>query len=59
MPRITIESLHQTPAAARRTEHVERKGLGHPDTICDSVMEAASLALCETYIAALRASAPP
>jgi S-adenosylmethionine synthetase len=50
MTQITIEQLHQIPAARRRTEHVERKGIGHPDTICDCVMEAASLALCRAYI---------
>lgn len=40
------------PAAGigrRRAEVVERKGLGHPDSICDSVAEAASLALCRWY----------
>jgi S-adenosylmethionine synthetase len=50
MPRILFESLPCTPAGRRRTEHVERKGLGHPDTICDSIMESASLALCRAYL---------
>lgn len=50
MTQITIEQLHHLPTARRRTEHVERKGLGHPDTICDCVAEAASLALCEKYV---------
>jgi S-adenosylmethionine synthetase len=49
MSRLTVEFLQQVPVSARRTEHVERKGLGHPDTICDCVMEAASLALCQAY----------
>jgi S-adenosylmethionine synthetase len=31
-------------------EIVERKGLGHPDTICDSVMEAVSQALSRAYL---------
>jgi S-adenosylmethionine synthetase len=31
-------------------EVVERKGIGHPDTICDGVAEAASRALCAAYI---------
>ncbi len=31
-------------------EMVERKGLGHPDTICDALAEEVSLALCEFYI---------
>lgn len=33
MTNITIEQLNQIPVARRRTEHLERKGLGHPDTI--------------------------
>ena len=31
-------------------DDVERKGLGHPDTICDAVSEAASLALSRAYL---------
>jgi S-adenosylmethionine synthetase len=30
-------------------EFVERKGLGHPDTICDALVEAFSRALCREY----------
>jgi S-adenosylmethionine synthetase len=30
-------------------ELVERKGVGHPDSICDAVMEQVSLALCHEY----------
>jgi S-adenosylmethionine synthetase len=30
-------------------EIVERKGLGHPDTICDALAEEVSLALCRFY----------
>lgn len=52
MTQITIEQLRQIPTAQRRTEHVERKGLGHPDTICDCVMEAVSVALSQAYIEA-------
>lgn len=52
MTQITIEQLRQAPAARRRAEHVERKGLGHPDTICDCVMEAASIALSRAYLEA-------
>ncbi len=32
-------------------EMAERKGIGHPDTICDSIVEAISIALCKYYIA--------
>ncbi len=31
-------------------EIVERKGLGHPDTICDAVMEAVAVQLARTYL---------
>lgn len=30
-------------------EMVERKGLGHPDTVCDALAEELSLALCRLY----------
>ena len=48
---LVIESIAGTPVARRRIEVVERKGLGHPDTICDSVVEAASVALGRLYLA--------
>jgi len=31
-------------------EVVERKGRGHPDTLCDAIAEEASLALCRFYL---------
>lgn len=49
MPQILFEPPRRTPTALFRTEHVERKGLGHPDTICDLIMEAASISLCRAY----------
>jgi S-adenosylmethionine synthetase len=52
MTNITVESLNQTPVGQQRFEVVERKGIGHPDTICDAIMEDISLALCEEYLAA-------
>jgi S-adenosylmethionine synthetase len=39
------------PVARQPVEYVERKGLGHPDSICDSVMEAAAEALRTEYLA--------
>ena len=36
-------------------EVVERKGIGHPDTICDSLVEAVSVALNCMYLAELGA----
>jgi S-adenosylmethionine synthetase len=47
---LVVESIGGTPVARRRIELVERKGLGHPDTICDSVVEAASVALGRLYL---------
>lgn len=46
MSRIVIELINQTPVEQQRTEFVERKGIGHADSICDVVMEEISLALC-------------
>jgi S-adenosylmethionine synthetase len=47
---LVIESIAGVPVAERRIEVVERKGLGHPDTICDSTVEAASIALARMYL---------
>lgn len=33
-------------------EFVDRKGIGHPDSICDAIMENVSIALCSEYLAA-------
>jgi S-adenosylmethionine synthetase len=46
---VIIEPLHQPAVAARRIELVERKGLGHPDTICDSLVEAIAVGLNRMY----------
>jgi len=43
---IIIESS-RLPCAEEAMEIVERKGLGHPDTICDTVMESVSVALAQ------------
>lgn len=37
-------------SSGRDFEIVERKGLGHPDTICDEIAEAVSKALCRYYL---------
>ena len=47
---LVIEALTDTPVARRRQEIVERKGLGHPDTICDSIVEAISVDLNRMYL---------
>jgi S-adenosylmethionine synthetase len=46
---IVVEPCQGKPVSERRVEVVERKGVGHPDTICDSVMEAVSVALVREY----------
>ncbi|HET8575648.1 MAG TPA: methionine adenosyltransferase [Methylomirabilota bacterium] len=54
---LTIEALPDAPVARRRMELVERKGLGHPDTVCDSLVEAISVALNRMYLEHLGAIA--
>lgn len=39
-----------TPFSAQPVEIVERKGLGHPDTICDALAEELSHKLCNYYL---------
>ncbi len=45
-----ILAYHTLPRSERSIEVVERKGLGQPDTICDSLAEAASRALTRVYL---------
>lgn len=48
---ITLSTLEYPLVADRPVEIVERKGLGHPDSICDALAEELSLALCRYYSA--------
>ena len=48
--RILVEAAAAAPDATR-VEIVERKGRGHPDTLCDRAAEALSAALCRAYVA--------
>ena len=50
MANVFIERLSGLSVAERMVEIVERKGLGHPDSICDAVMEQVSLALSREYM---------
>ncbi len=50
MRNIIVERLRQTPLEKQKLEIVERKGLGHPDYICDAVMEQISLRLSKEYM---------
>ena len=47
---LVVEAIGGLPVSKRRIEVVERKGLGHPDTICDQAVEAASVALARMYL---------
>jgi len=52
---MTNRNVRVQPAAGRAVEDqevevVERKGLGHPDSICDGIAEAVSQALAQTYL---------
>jgi S-adenosylmethionine synthetase len=47
---IIIESLTCLPVGRQKVEIVERKGIGHPDSICDAVMDEISVALSKEYI---------
>jgi len=45
-----VDELKQTPVEEQKLEIVERKGKGHPDYICDAVMDRVSVALCSEYL---------
>ena len=47
---IVIEPYRGIPVSEQRVEIVERKGTGHPDYMCDSMMEAISVALSREYV---------
>jgi S-adenosylmethionine synthetase len=47
---IIIEPYQGKPVAEHRVEIVERKGTGHPDYMCDSIMEAISVELSKEYM---------
>jgi len=46
---IKVEFVSREPIEEQEIEMVERKGLGHPDSLCDGVAEAVSVALCKEY----------
>lgn len=47
---IVVDIFKGRSITEHRVEVVERKGTGHPDQICDSVMDAISVALCREYL---------
>lgn len=51
MPRnIIVEKSHRPPVEKLNIEIVERKGIGHPDTLADGISEAVSEALSKEYL---------
>jgi len=50
MRNIAVEILKNKPVAEQDVEIVERKGVGHPDYICDAIMESISVALSQEYL---------
>ncbi len=47
---IKVERLNQRPLEQQEIELVERKGIGHPDSVADGLAESISRALCQEYI---------
>ena len=47
---ISIEQLNRVPTHKSDVEIVERKGIGHPDSICDGIAEAVSRELSKYYL---------
>lgn len=47
--KLHIQQLTGPTVAEMEVEIVERKGIGHPDTICDAIMESVSQNLCRGY----------
>lgn len=47
---VMVSELDGTATSALPVEIVERKGIGHPDTICDALAEEVSLALSRFYL---------
>lgn len=51
-------SVTPGPAQGLSTEMCEHKGVGHPDSLCDGAVEAASRAMCRAYLDAYGAIQP-
>jgi S-adenosylmethionine synthetase len=46
---IYVEGISEVPVPMRKIELVERKGIGHPDSVADALAEEVSKALCKMY----------
>lgn len=47
---ISVEAIRRVPTDKNEVELVERKGVGHPDSICDGIAEAVSRELSKYYV---------
>ena len=47
---IYVENIHDIPTPRGKVELVERKGIGHPDSVSDALAETVSRALCKMYM---------
>ncbi|MDR0309621.1 MAG: methionine adenosyltransferase [Candidatus Methanoplasma sp.] len=47
---IHVTGIDEIPLPKRNIEIVERKGIGHPDSVADALAEEVSRALCKMYI---------
>ncbi|MFB6304396.1 MAG: methionine adenosyltransferase [Haloferacaceae archaeon] len=47
---IRVEAADRAAVEDQEVEIVERKGIGHPDSICDGIAESVSRALCKMYL---------
>ena len=47
---IYVNGINEVPVPKRMIEVVERKGIGHPDSVADALAEEVSKALCKMYI---------
>jgi len=47
---VVVSPMDFKPVYENPVEIVERKGVGHPDTICDNLAEELSVALCKLYL---------
>ncbi len=50
MANIVVEELIHTPIEEQKIELVERKGIGHPDSLADGIAESMSRELCREYL---------
>lgn len=50
MVNIVVEELVHVPIEEQKVELVERKGIGHPDSLADGIAESMSRELCKEYL---------